>query len=91
MISPTVTETLSKDIGTPCEVWDPANGLSVELPPEQQGIFAQNQSSFATALGVARSNIPKIAVKAAPAAKAVPAASASTVIPPAAPPPEQPK
>jgi type IV pilus assembly protein PilM len=73
VISPTVVEALSKDIGTACEVWDPANGLHVELPHEQHGIFAQNQPAFSTALGVARSNLPKgkeIPVAAAPVAAA---------------------
>jgi type IV pilus assembly protein PilM len=61
VISATVIEALSKEIGTTCEVWDPANGLGIELPPEQHGIFAENQPAFSTALGVARSNLPKTA------------------------------
>ena len=69
--SPSVVKALSEGIGSACEVWNPANGLTMELPAAQREVFAKNPYMFAAALGVARAYIPSIAPqqKAAPKAK----------------------
>jgi len=52
--SPAVVEALATDIGAVCEAWDAVRGLTIELPPEQQNIFTQNQPGFSAAMGTAR-------------------------------------
>ncbi len=52
--APAVVKTLTRDIGTTCEPWNSARGLTLELPSKQQDIFNQNPFAFSTALGVAR-------------------------------------
>ncbi len=54
--SQVVAQALSKDIGIACETWDPANGLAIELPAEQQEIFAKNQFALSSALGAVRAH-----------------------------------
>ncbi len=85
--SAAVVEALSSDIGATCEPWNAAQGLSIELPAEQQEIFTQNQSSFAAALGAARTYTAAATTLAAAApaiAPAAPSATATAVKPPKA-------
>ncbi len=56
--SQTVVQALSEGIGSACEAWNPANGLTMELPAAQREIFNKNPHLFAAALGVTRSQIP---------------------------------
>jgi Tfp pilus assembly PilM family ATPase len=81
IVSPAVVEALSNDIGSPCEAWKATQGLTIQLPPEQQAIFSKNEFAFSTALGVARTY-----AVAAPVAKTTTAKPTET----AAPPPEAP-
>lgn len=74
-------EALASDIGSPCEVWNAAQGLAMELPADQQDVFTRNLSAFAAALGAARSSTVEPS-SAAPVA--APAATAPTT-PPAKP------
>jgi hypothetical protein len=84
MGSNAVIETLSKDIGIACEALDGTNGLAVELPPEQQAIFAKNKSAFTAALGVARSFTVVTEAPKAPVAKPLSATQQASPPPPAA-------
>ncbi len=77
-----VVDALSQDIGVPCEVWNAANGMLIELPADQQSLFTQNQVAFAVAIGAARS----VARGAPPVAAAPASASKPTVQPPVGPP-----
>ena len=80
--SQAVVDALGQDIGVLCEIWNAANGMQIELPADQQSLFAQNQVAFAVAIGAARS----VARGATPVAAAPAPASKSTVQPPAGPP-----
>jgi len=74
--SQAVVDALSKDVGRACEALDATAGLAVELPADQQAVFAASQAGFATALGAARSyaTIEAVVEKAAPAPKEKPTA-----------------
>lgn len=80
--SAAIIEALSNDVGVACDPWNPAEGMVVELPADQQAAFAQNPYAFGSALGVARTYaVAPPAAKKAPAAPA--AASQSKVAAPA--------
>ncbi len=52
--SPAVVAILAQDIGSSCEMWDPTVGLQINLPPEQQDVFAKHKAAFSGAIGTAR-------------------------------------
>lgn len=68
--STTIVESLSRDIGTICEPLNATQGLTIDLPVEQQDIFAQNPFAFSTALGTARTYTMNTMPKAQPIATA---------------------
>jgi type IV pilus assembly protein PilM len=84
MRSQAVIEALSNDMGLACEVWNAANNLPIELPPDQRGLFDGSQSLFTAALGLARTYAAGTSVPLKTQARATPTASGEATPPPPA-------
>ena len=52
--APVTVGVIQQEVGFPCEVWSPAEGMRNSLPASQKEIFAENQSAFAVCIGTAR-------------------------------------
>ncbi|MBV9462681.1 MAG: pilus assembly protein PilM [Verrucomicrobiae bacterium] len=52
--SPRAVEVLQECLGIPCETWNPAQGMQVNLPPGQLELFSENQAAFGPCIGAAR-------------------------------------
>ena len=52
--APVSLNTIQSELGFSCEVWNPAEGLQVSLPPGQRELYSENQAAFAVAIGTAR-------------------------------------
>ena len=53
--APIVVNVIQKEIGFSCEALNPVEGVRNSLPSEQREMFAENQTAFAVAIGMARS------------------------------------
>ncbi len=52
--APVTISVIQQEVGFPCEIWSPAEGMKNSLPSGQKEMFAQNQSAFAVCIGTAR-------------------------------------
>ena len=52
--APVTVGVIQQEVGFPCEVWSPAEGMRNSLPASQKEMFAENQSAFAVCIGTAR-------------------------------------